>query len=184
MCSGVLPPRSPPPCPLSNQSTEPAIRASRPWSGGSRERSEETVGEGHVCTQSRLSSTPAVVKSATDGPLFRASEPRPESLIDEEREKLNAVKRRFSHFLKGVEEREGSRRAALFLFLRMCVHQMKRVRNASENATSRPNASVGLSPSQSYTFLVSSSSLLLFSTLSPSAQEFLFPFESSSCTRG
>lgn len=33
---------------------------------------------------------------------------------------------------------------------------MKRLRNASGNATSKPNASLGLSPIQAYTFVVSS----------------------------
>lgn len=53
-----------------------ATRASRPWSGGSSssgERSEETVGEGHVCTHCRAQQLSSSSNVCNGRPLFRSS---------------------------------------------------------------------------------------------------------------
>lgn len=126
-----------------------ATRASRPWSGGSsssRERSEETVGEGHVCTHCRAQQHSSSSNACNGRPLFRSS-------------LVRKVDRCGAKQLKSTETCFFFPPAVL-LFTRAShffFHtQMKRLRNASGNATSKPNASIGLSPIQAYTFVVSS----------------------------
>lgn len=145
------------PCVQSEQRT--AIRASRPWSSSSSsERASEPERRwGRVtCVHTvGLSSTPAVVKSVTDGPF--SEQASSEKLIDKVSPRRHAVKR----FLFAVLGLWG----ACGAYFRTSVCQMKRLRNASGNATSKPYASVGLSPTHIYTFLVSFS-FLFFSFFS------------------
>ena len=101
-------PRAPPPCRSSNQSTERPF-GPRDRGGATAELREETVGEGHVCTHCRLSSTPTVVKSATDGPF--SEQASAEKLIDEASLHRNAVKRSVLLFLV-LKERGGEPKRA------------------------------------------------------------------------
>lgn len=124
-----------------------ATRASRPWSGSSSsgERSEETVGEGHVCTHCRAQQHSSSSNACNGRPPFRSSLVRK---VDRcEAKQLKSTKTWFfpSRCFTFHERKS-------FFF----HTQMKRLRHASGNATSKPNASLGLSPIQAYTFVVSS----------------------------
>ena len=150
VCVPLSLPRAPPTCPPSNQSRErpfgprdrgaAAAAASEPERRWGRVTCVHTVG---------LSSTPAVVKSVTDGPF--SEQASSEKLIDKVSPRRHAVKR----FLFAVLGLWG----ACGAYFRTSVCQMKRLRNASGNATSKPYASVGLSSTHIYTFLVSFSFL-------------------------
>lgn len=101
-------PRAPPPGPPSNQSRERTLglrdRAAAPAASGARRQwgrvtCVHTVG---------LSSTPAVVKSVTDGPF--SEQASSEKLIDEARLHRHAVKRFFSLFLGFMSARRAEAR--------------------------------------------------------------------------
>lgn len=152
-CSPSASPRAPPLCPPSNQSTERPIGSRDHGAGSSRERSEETVGEGHVCTHCRAAQPSSSSKNWTDGPF--PEQASSEKFIGEERFNRKPV---LTVLFSGFKVL-GARRESQKAHFRMSVCQMKRPRNASGNATSKHYASVGLSPCQMCTFLVSLSGL-------------------------
>lgn len=131
-------------------------RASRPCSSSSSERSEEAVGEGHVCTHCRAQQHSSSSKVCNGRPLFRTSLVRK---VDRWSQSPPTCSETVLFAVFRLYEREESWSACF----RTCVGEMKRLRNASGNATSKPYASVGLSPTQIYTFLVS---FPLFSVIS------------------